>query len=271
MKTILTAALAAALFSSAAVAAPFAATPDIFTGSGYAARYVGPGGNVQPSNRPLGSIWGGGADTFDAFGYYLGGTGGLQLSRQVELLNGNVFRFFDTFTNSSNRDTSVSVSFFGNLGSDGDELVSHDAGGLMVSCQEDGNGVCIEDAVLALVSGNNGAARATITPDRYRASYQLNVAAGQSVSLLNFAFLARGEQGPDSSDITRATQTGLALLRAPRLEGLSQTQIGQIANFTLAAPVPEPATWLTLILGFGAIGASVRLRNRPASASRRIA
>lgn len=271
MKTFLTAALAAALFSSAASAEPFAAAPDIFTGTGYAARYDGPGGNVQPSNRPLGSVWGGGADTFDAFGYYFGGTGGLQLSRQVELLDGNLFRFFDTFTNTGSQAISMSVGFFGNLGSDGDELVSHDADGLMVSCQEDGNGVCIEDAVLALVSGNNGVANASITPDRYRADFLLNVAPGQSVSLLNFAFLARGEQGPDSSDVALATDTGLALLRAPRLDGLSQTQIGQIANYTFAASVPEPAAWLTMILGFGAIGAAARRRNRRPSMAIRTA
>lgn len=257
MKLYLIAA-SALLAAGTAEAQQFDASPDIFTGSGYAASYNGPGGNVQPSNKALGSIWGGGADTFGAFGWYNKGTGGLALTRQVELLSGNTFRFFDTFTNNGGSVANVAVNFFGNLGSDGDELVSYNQDGLIVSCQDDGAGACTEDAVIALVSGSNGLGTAAITPDRYNASYLLNILPGQSVSLLNYAFLARDVNGPTADDVALATSTGRALLAAPRLEGLTSDQVARIVNF--AAPVPEPKTWAMLLVGFATIGVMLRRR-----------
>ncbi|WP_028966445.1 PEPxxWA-CTERM sorting domain-containing protein [Sphingomonas phyllosphaerae] len=257
MKLYLIAA-SALLAAGTAEAQQFDASPGIFTGSGYAASYNGPGGNVQPSNKALGSVWGGGADTFDAFGWYNTGTGGLALTRQVELLSGNTFRFFDTFTNNGSNVPNVTVNFFGNLGSDGDELVSYDQGGLIVSCEDDGAGACTDDAVIALVSGNNGLGKAAITPDRYNASYLLNVLPGQSVSLLNYAFLARDVNGPTADDVALATSTGQALLAAPRLEGLSDAQVARIVNF--AAPVPEPKTWAMMLAGFALVGVALRRR-----------
>lgn len=248
----------ALLAAGTADAQQFSASPDIFTGTGYAASYTGKGGNVQPSNKALGSVWGGGADTFDAFGWYNSGTGGLVLDRQVELLGGNTFRFFDTFTNTGSSAASVTVNFFGNLGSDGDELIGYDQGGLIVSCEDDGAGACIDDAVVALVSGNNGLGKAAITPDRYNAGYLLNVAAGQSVSLVNFAFLARDVNGPTDDDVALAIATGRSLLAAPRFEGLSGAQVARIVNF--AAPVPEPRTWAMMLLGFATIGLALRRR-----------
>jgi hypothetical protein len=258
----LCAAALSATAPSAAYAAQFQAGADIFTGTGTAARYVGVGGNVQPSNQALGSVADGGYDTFDNFGFYTGGTGGLTLSRQVELLSGNVYRFFDTFTNTGTAAISTTVNFFGNLGSDGDELVSTATGGLIVTCQDDGTGACTEDAVLALVSGNNGLAQAAITPDRYNARFALNVAAGQSVSVLNFAFLARDEAGPLASDTALAQTTGAALVAAPRTEGLTDAQVARIVNFAIPA-VPEPSTWAMMMLGFAATAITIRRRRAP--------
>lgn len=253
-------AASALLAAGTADAQQFSASPDIFNGTGYSASYTGKGGNVQPSNKALGSVWGGGANTFDAFGWYNTGTGGLTLDRQVELLSGNTFRFFDTFTNTAGSAANVTVNFFGNLGSDGDELISFDRAGLIVSCQDDGAGACVDDAVVALVSGNNGLGKAAITPDRYNASYSLNVAAGQSVSLVNYAFLARDVNGPTAGDVALAISTGQALLAAPRLEGLSSAQVARIVNF--AAPVPEPRMWAMMLVGFGLVGFGLRCRRR---------
>lgn len=264
MKTSLLSALAliATALPATAHAAQFQAGADIFTGTGTAASYTGAGGNAQPSNRPLGSVADGGYDTFDNFGFWTGGTGGLTLSRQVELLSGNTYRFFDTFTNTGTAAISTTVNFFGNLGSDGDELVSTATGGLIVSCQDDGAGACTEDAVLALVSGNNGLAQAAITPDRYNARFALNVAAGQSVSVLNFAFLARDEAGPLASDTALAQTTGAALMAAPRTEGLTDAQVARIVNFAVSA-VPEPSTWAMMMLGFAATAITIRRRRAP--------
>jgi len=258
---ILAAALAIAAPAMAS-AQQFAATPDIFTGTGYAKQYIGRGGTVQPSGAWLGSVHDGGFDSFDNFGFYNAGVGVLAQDRQVDLLSGNVFRFFDTFTNTSSATITTTVNFFGNLGSDGDERISHQGGGLIVTCEDDFAGGCANDAVLALVSGNNGLAQQSISPDRYNVGFALKLAAGESTSLMNYAFLARDANGPLPSDVALALTTGQQLLRAPRLDGLTNQQIGRIANFTFAAPVPEPASWAMLIVGIGALGAMTRRTRR---------
>ena len=261
MKTFtLALSLSAALVPTAAGAQQFQAGADIFTGTGTSHRYVGRGGTVQPSNRALGSVADGGFDTFDNFGYFNGTLGGLTLNRQVELLSGNTYRFFDSFTNTGNATVTTTVSFFGNLGSDGDELVGYDAGGLMVSCEGDGAGACIDDAVLALVSGNTGSGRQAITPNFYNAAFDLTVGAGQTVSLLNYAFLARDIDGPLASDVALATRRGLSLVARPDVAGLTKAQLATVANFSAASMVPEPASWALMIVGIGGIGAGLRRR-----------
>lgn len=257
------AAFAVLALPAAAQAEQFQASADIFTGSGFADRYAGPGGQVQPSAQWLGGVQGGGADTFDNFGFYNKGVGALTQTRQVELLSGNLFRFLDTFTNNTGARIRTTVNFFGNLGSDGDELVSTNAGGLIVSCQDDGDGLCTDNAVVALVAGDNGLAQQGITPDRYNVGFDLDVAAGQSVSLLNFAFLARDVDGPTADDVTLATDTGRALLRSARVEGLTDAQRASIVNFSASA-LPEPASWVMMILGFGLAGAMLRRRRAQA-------
>jgi hypothetical protein len=256
--SLVLAALSAPTFAQAA---QFEAQPQIFNGTGYGASYAGPGGAVQPSNQWLGAVVNGGNGAFDMFGFYNSGVSGLTQTRKVDLLQGNTFRFFDTFTNNSGGTISSRLNFFGNLGSDGWELVSHNTGGLVVSCTDSGSGSCVDQPVLALVSGNNGLGVGGITPDRYNVGFNVNLAAGQSLSLLNFAFLASGTTGPTDADVTLATNTGLSLLSAPRLEGLTQGQIASIANYTIASPVPEPATWVMMIVGFGTLGVFLRRRN----------
>lgn len=245
-------ATAAVLLGGAAQAAPLIATPGIFNGTTYTSTYTGPGGTVQPSNQALGAVFDGGNGAFDAFGFYNAGTSGLSQSRQVDLLAGNVFRFFDTFTNTGTQAIHTTLNFFGNLGSDGDELISLAMSGLFVSCEDDGAGNCANDPVLALVSGNNGLGQAAITPDRYNVRFTVDIAPGQSLSLLNFAFLASQDLGPTPADVTLAEQTGQSLLTAPRLEGLSADQIASIANFS--ATVPEPSSWALLAIGVAALG-----------------
>ena len=253
---VLSAAVAALALSTAAHAAQFQASPGVFDGSGYGSSYAGAGGNTPLYNQPLGAVFDNGDGAFDAFGYYNGGVGNLSQQRQVDLLDGNVYRFFDTFTNNTGATITTTLNFFGNLGSDGDELVSFNSGGLIVSCEDDFTGACGSDPVLALVSGNNGLGQAAITPDRYNVSFTITLQAGQSLSLLNFAFLASDVNGPTAADVTLAQNTGLALLTAPRLDGLSAQQIAGIANFTVTPAVPEPSTWAMLVVGLGVAGAA---------------
>jgi len=257
----ITAALAALVLPLAAQAAQAPATAGIFDGNDYVSHYTGPGGQTALTNQALGEVVDGGNGAFDAFGFYNSGVNGLGQTRQVDLLSGNVFRFFDTFTNTGATTVSTTLNFFGNLGSDGDELVSRQQSGLIVSCENSGAGSCGNDPVLALVSGNNGLGHAAITPDRYNVSYAISLNPGQSLSLLHFAFLARDENGPTADDVTLADTTGQALLTAPRLEGLSAEQASSIANYTLA-PVPEPATWAMAALGLLVVGGRLRRSQR---------
>ena len=251
-KRFLAAAAATAVFCTGAHAAQFEATGGIFDGTGYGSSYLGAGGTTPLYNQALGQVVDGGNGAFDAFGFYNAGTAGLTQSRQVELLSGNVFRFFDTFTNAGSQTVSTTLNFFGNLGSDGDELVHYAEGGLMVTCEDDYTGQCGSDPVLALVSGNNGLGQATITPDRYNVAFTVSIAPGESVSLLNFAFLASDESGPTALDVALAQSTGLALLSAPRLEGLSSAQLANVVNF--ASPVPEPSSLALMFAGIAAFG-----------------
>lgn len=244
----------ALLLGTAAHAAPLQATPGIFNGSGYGSSYTGPGGTTSPSNAALGWVVDGGNGAFDAFGFYNSGTAGLTQTRQVELLSGNVFRFFDSFANTSSQVITTTLNFFGNLGSDGDELVHTHRNGLIVSCEDDWTGHCGSDPVLALVSGNNGLGIASISPDRYNVSFSVSIAPGEVLSLLNFAFLASDENGPSFGDVVLAQATGLALLEAPRLEGLSAEQLATLANYTLAGEVPEPSGMALVLAGLAALG-----------------
>lgn len=257
---ILRAALAALLIPAAAQAQQFQASGGIFDGVGYGAIYAGAGGSTPLYNQALGEVVDGGNGAFDAFGFYNSGVNGLSQTRRVELLSGNVFRFFDTFTNQGASTVSTTLNFFGNLGSDGDEIVSLAKSGLLVSCEDDGLGNCGSDPVLALVSGNNGLGQASISPDRYNVRFAVTLKPGESLSLLNFAFLASELNGPSAADVLLAQSTGNLLLNAPRLEGLSAQQIASIANFT--TPVPEPSSLAMMALGFGVLGLLRQRRSR---------
>lgn len=261
MQRFIAVAVAAVFVPLAAQAAQFQATPGIFDGSTTGSSYVGAGGSTPMFNQALGQVMDAGDGAFDAFGFYNSGVGSLVQQRQVELLSGNVYRFYDSFTNTGSTSVSTTLNFFGNLGSDGDELVHHAAGGLLVSCENDSMDACGSDPVLALVSGNNGLGHASLTPDRYNVSFEVTLAAGQTLSLLNYAFLARDVNGPTAADVSFAIATGQGLLTQPLLQGLSTQQISTIANYTLA-PVPEPGTWAMALLGLGVVGAVSRRGRR---------
>jgi hypothetical protein len=264
-KRILLAATAAIALSTSAHAVQFQAEGGIFNGVDHGTSYAGAGGTTPLYNQALGAVFDGSHGAFDAFGFYNAGVGSLTQSRQVDLLSGNVYRFFDTFTNDTGATITTTLNFFGNLGSDGDELISFSSGGLIVSCEDDGAGACGGgDPVLALVSGNNGLGQASITPDRYNVSFSVTLQAGQSLSLLNFAFLASDVDGPSAADVLLAKTTGQALLNAPRLDGLTPAQIGSIANFNIT-PVPEASSWAMLVAGLVVVGV-LRARGRRSAA-----
>lgn len=256
--------------AGAAAAQQFQATGDINDGFSTATAYYG-SGFVGSS---LGAAFDGGRDAFDTYGVYSGALNGLTFSRQTEFFGDqNLFRFFDSFYNGTGATIDVTLTFGGDLGSDGGTQVLSSGGGLYVTCAGVA-GNCFGDPVIAHVGGS--AAGQGISFDDYTATFDFSVAAGQTASLLNFAFLASSLAGTNASDIALAQSTGQALLANPYLAGLTTQQQAQIVNFNGGPPpppppppsgaVPEPGAWALMILGFGGAGVALRRRRAPVAA-----
>jgi hypothetical protein len=253
---------AAALFLLAAApvkAAQFVATADFNGGGAVAGSYVGPGNFTSA----VGWLNDGGRDAFDGYGRYLGGASGITLQRRSELIAGtNVFRFFDSFTNTTAGALTFDVDFFGFLGSDVLTKTLYDDAGVLVTCQAIG-GACTHDPVIASVAGTLGLVSQTLSgsnTNQYDAVYRLTLSPGQTASLLNFAFLASDLAATKPSDVTLAEDTGKFLAAHPMLDGLSDAQIASVVNFDLgvASAVPEPAAWATMLCGLAFVGAMLR-------------
>lgn len=271
MRRLLSAAAVAVLTTATPVAAQqFQALPDIYTSNfNLGSSYRGP----ASEGSYIGAVSDGGYDAFDTYGYWIGSLSGLTLDRRTELLSDNTYRFFDTFTNNTGASVGANLNFYGNLGSDTYERSIFSTAGLKVSCQQLTSTSCSYDPVLALVSGNNGLASDAISNGGFNARYNVSVGAGQSISIVNFAFLARSLNGdnPTTADEALAISTGQALLNAPRLEGLTSAEQARIVNFNLApitSAVPEPASWAMMIGGIGVVGGSMRRRRKVTSTVR---
>lgn len=264
MRTI--AFVGAALLPAAAHAAQFAASADLQGGVATAYGQIAAG----PASGAFGSSGDGGRDAFDTYGYLTNNApGGLVVTRQSEFFAArNLYRFYDTFTNTSGAAIATTVRFSGDLGSDGGTSVRLSSSGLLVTCQF--GSACSGDPVVAAISSNNGSSTTSLTQgthsgnDRYNADFMLTVLPGQSVSLLNFAFLASDAFATNGGDETLAIATARSLQSAPFLDGLTEAQRARIVNFDLngAPSVPEPATWAMMVGGFGLLGAAARRRAR---------
>jgi len=263
-------ALASALscvLAGGASAQQFQAQSDINDGSSTSSAYFGTGF----TGSSVGAVFDGGRDAFDTYGVYTGALNGLLFARQTELFaDQNLYRFYDTFYNFTGSTIATTLTFGGDLGSDGLSSIKHSGGGLYVTCLGTVSG-CFNEPVIAHVGGS--AALQGLAFDDYTATFNISVAPGQAVSLLNFAFLASSLGGTNASDITLAVNKGQALLANPYVNGLNAAQQARIVNFTGAPPppppppgggavVPEPTTWGLMILGFGGAGAALRANRR---------
>jgi len=249
------AATIAAAWSGSAQAAQYVMTPDIIGPSGYVTAYTGPGtqGNTN------GAIGDGGRDAFDGYGYFTQ-LGGLTLNRQTEtFVDQNLVRFFDTLVNTSTETITRTVTFYGNLGSDGSTAMQARGPGYLTTCQGSGS-VCSADPVVSAVYSGNGLGNQRLEGENYYVDYQLTLAPGESASLLNFAFLTSESTGTQRSDVVLGSEWAVAARSNPFITGLSDGQLASVRNFdfNVTAAVPEPQTWVMMLAGFGFIGATMR-------------
>ena len=209
-------------------------------------------------------VIGGGYDAFDNYGY-LTGLGALTLDRQIDALTSiNTYRFWDIFTNNTADHISQIVRFSGNLGSDSTTVndltdtyrqISHELFSFGHS----------HDPVVALVNGNNAWAAANMnhvltSGDYYYIDIALDLNPGESVGILNFAFLARDEDrdqyDPEpelSADIALALSASAGLVTNPYVDGIDSQELALLVNFDLGGTpppsVPEPSTFVLAAFG----------------------
>lgn len=253
-----------ALSSNFASGAGFVIKEDIENGFGTGQQYIGSG----VFGSFLGATLDGGNDAFDAYGRWQDpGTPGssLAFTRRVDALTAsNTYRFLDIFTNPTGSPITTALTFFGGLGSDGDEMIDSSISGLTVSHESRPDG-WTGDPVIAHVYGNNAFAAANmsaaIDAGIYTCTVNLSLNPGESIGILQFAYLSRedtsvinyGTSGTNTFApyVADAIAAGSSLLNNPDLTGLSEAELGSISNF---GTVPEPSSALLLTLALTAAG-----------------
>ena len=203
----------------------------------------------------------GGFDAFDNFGI-VGNIQTLALSRHTDHLAGNVYRWADTYTNTSELSVTATLNFFGNLGSDSATIFSLIAANHTVSTDGFNGG----DPVVAFIWGNNAFANsmtfAVAGIDNIGVAANVTLAPGASATLLYYVFLSKDiVQFNNAVDVAFAISTIDQMALAPNLAGLSAAEQSQVINWNLA-PIPEPSTYALLALGLGAVLVPVLRRRR---------
>ena len=273
LRRALAAAFALAASSAAASAQQVTINNDVYNGLGAQCDQLG-ASYFGTATGKCGSVYDSGRDAFDDYGRITSTPAGILASRRTEAFQArNLYRFVDTYYNSTGATITGDVTFFGDLGSDGTGRAIATNEFYRVSSDAMPNSFG-NDPVVAFVFGNNDFVGDFMTfagnQHNHTLTATLTLLPGQSVSIMSFAFLARSltrNATTQAADEALALSTAQALVANPFFDGLSADERARIANFgpgvTLPPPVvttPEPGTWA--LLGTGLLGLAAVVRRR---------
>jgi hypothetical protein len=212
-----------------------------------------------------------GGDSYDGYGYLFGrpnhsssqfyaspfnGLSGARYTSAVATGEAHAplgFRWFDSFTNNTGQEISAIIRFHGNLGSDHvDTTLDHASPGYVIMSDSRTSGVRDETIVQIYSDANyagNVAVYARTGDDEVHFDYTVNVAPGQTASILVFNYLVVDPNRV--TDGVAATQREIELgktlatnfINSPYLTGLTADQIASIINFSvkLDGSLPSPS------------------------------
>lgn len=214
-----------------------------------------------------GAVDDGGYDAYDGAGYIVpgamrlgNGPSGVSISRRADALTElNIYRWLDTYTNTTERPISIDLAFYTNLGSDGDDQILENNSFRLVtseiSAPKRSDVYAPTDPVVAMMHGNNDWAATNITVtkdiDIVRRRFVIDLAPGASATLMFADFLAytptlyEGEGGePIYADPGTIGDVQLALSRSADLiadpsvlfDGIDTRGLGPILNWTIPSP-----------------------------------
>jgi hypothetical protein len=251
---------------------------DVFTGSGKANSYSGPS---TGGTDLRGVVEDGGVDAYDLAGLlffnnqdYASAPAGLNIWRRTDTLTAlNVYRWVVRYTNTSSAPITVPVASFSGLGLDGRGAVAaSDPFRYVVYENADPDRPNRPtDPVLGMMNGNNQWTLDNVTlvpaledPSDVRRNFSITLSPGQSLSLMFADFLAMsldstGNAVGDESDVDLALATTQSYFDnpLPLLQGLDQTTIASLANWSLVS-IPTPGA--AFALGLGGVVAMRRRR-----------
>ena len=186
--------------------------------------------------------------------------GGLTISRRIDTLTGiYTYRVLDIFTNNTASSITTTILYHTDLGSDFSEYVVEERAWRSITFEDvnapSGSPVGENDPVLAFTFGNNAFTTANavgdVSPNQYDLTYNITVAPGQSLGLLQFATLIKDDTDR-TGDVAFAAGISDLLISLPDYSGLSAGEIATILNFGLeveSGALPEPSS--LGLLGFG--------------------